>query len=310
MRFILKAVGAGIVLMGMAAIVVVAAPIVRGQSIVTGQGSGPYVQLRSQLIGGPQIGVTVRDVDDADVSRESLPGLAGVVVEEVRSDSPAAEAGIKAGDVIVRFDGERVRSASHFARLVQDTPEGRQVAVVVRRAGDEVVLEVAPEVRPGLRAFNFESLGDLSESLRVLPDTLDLEDFEGLRHFEFAGPEGLTLRSPDRNVYSIFINSRARLGVSVQDVEGQLAEYFGVSGGGVLITSVTEDTPAQAAGLRAGDVITEIDGRSVEDLGELRRRLADATGETTITVVRDRQPMTVTAEFEEREPRTVRRIVR
>ena len=304
MGFILKALGTGIVLMGLAALVVVAAPAVRGQSIITGQNvTEPLVQFRSQLLGGPQIGVTVRDVDDADVSRESLPGLAGVVVEEVRSDSPAAEAGIKAGDVIVRFDGERIRSATHFARLVQETPEGRQVDIMLRRAGAEIALEVAPEARPGLRAFNLESLEGLP--------SLDIEGLEGrLRNFEFTGPEGFTVTSPDRNAYTLLINSRARLGVGVQNLEGQLAEYFGASEGGVLVTSVTDDTPAQAAGLKAGDVITEIDGRTVEDSSELRRRLADVSGEVTISLIRDRQAMTVTAELEEREPRAFRRIIR
>jgi serine protease Do len=296
MGFVLKAVGAGIVLMAVAAVVVVASPAAQDRS---------GVLLRSQLLAGPQIGVTVRDVDDADVSRESLPRLAGAVVEEVRSDSPAAEAGIKAGDVIVSFDSERVRSASHFARLVRETPEGRQVDLVVARDGAEIALNVTPEARPGLRAFNLEPL----EELRAL----DLDELRELRNFEFEMPElherfAVTVPQ-DRDFYSIIIGGRARLGVGVQNLGDQLAEYFGVTGG-VLVTSVDEGTPAQSAGLRAGDVITAIDGDAVENSNGLRRLLNDVSGEVEVSIVRDRQEMTVTAELEAREPRTVQRIVR
>jgi serine protease Do len=296
MGFVLKAFGAGVVLLGLAALVVVAAPVVRGQS------AEPYISLRSQVLGGAQIGVTVRDVDEADVSRESLPNLAGVVVTEVRSDSPAAEAGVKAGDVIVNFDGERIRSASHFARLVRETPEGRGVDMTVMRAGAEVALEVAPEAASGLRAFNLEPLEELEH--------LDLSEFRrGLRDFELEMPQRMILTAPDRNFYRVIVGGHARLGVGVQDLSGQLAEYFGVSEG-VLVTSVDDDTPAQAAGLRAGDVITGIDGRTVENSNELRRRLNDASGEVTIAITRDRQEMTLTAEIEDLVRGTVRRIIR
>jgi serine protease Do len=292
MGFVIKAIGAGIVLMGLAAVVVVASPAAREQS---------GVQLRSQILGGSQIGVTVRDVEQSDVSRQSLPVLAGVVVEEVRSDGPAAEAGIRAGDVIIRFDGERVRSARHFARLVDETPEGREVAVAVIRDSREIEVEVAPAPAAGLRAFNFEPL---RQELRQL----DFSELRGLDNFEFNLPErSFALTTPGSNVYSIITGGRARLGVGVQDLTEQLAEYFGAEDG-VLITSVDDDSPAAAAGLRAGDVITSIGDESIDSAGDLRRELSQADGEVSIGIVRDRQAMTVTAEIEG--ARIVRRIVR
>src|SRR2546428_13480915 len=55
----------------------------------------------------------------------------GVVIEEVQPDSPAEKAGLKRSDVIVEFDGERVRSARQFRRLVDETPPGRTVKATV-----------------------------------------------------------------------------------------------------------------------------------------------------------------------------------
>src|SRR5690606_27068571 len=90
---------------------------------------------------GVQIGVRVRDLEPEQQKTGS-----GAVVERVEDGSPAEKAGLKAGDVITEFDGERVRSARHLARLVGETPEGREVSVTVRRDSGTVTLSVSPEV--------------------------------------------------------------------------------------------------------------------------------------------------------------------
>ena len=90
-----------------------AGPIVT--SVVHGQSRerAPLVRAFEFIGRGTQIGVTVKDID----SDETKPPSSGVVVEEVQADSPAEKAGVKAGDAIVEFDGERVRSVRQFSRL-------------------------------------------------------------------------------------------------------------------------------------------------------------------------------------------------
>ncbi len=89
----------------------------------------------------------------------------------------------------------------------------------------------------------------------------------------------------------------------------QLADYFAVDAGGVLVTSVQDDSVAAAVGLQAGDVITAIDDHAVDDVPALRRRLAGvAPGEEiVISVVRDRTELSLTATLkvpkERRRPR-------
>src|SRR6185436_1195870 len=74
-----------------------------------------------------------------------------------------------------------------------------------------------------------------------------------------------------------------------------LAEYFGVRDGGVLVTSVTENSPAAKAGLKAGDVITAIDGEKVTSPGDLTRGLnKKESGEVSLTVMRDMSVRTMT----------------
>ena len=87
---------------------------------------------------GSQLGVMVSDVD-------AKAAAVGVQIDEVNDDSPAEKAGIKSGDVIVEYDGERVRSARQFTRLVQETPEGRTVKIGLLRDGKRQTVDATPE---------------------------------------------------------------------------------------------------------------------------------------------------------------------
>ncbi|HUF47071.1 MAG TPA: PDZ domain-containing protein [Vicinamibacterales bacterium] len=303
---IFKAAGVLVVLMGAAALVIVAAPLVHGQATarrVQAEVAAP--QVRTHWIGGSYIGVTVRDADRADADRARLAEPTGAVVDEVRGDSPASAAGLRAGDLITRFDGERVRGARHFERLVSETPDGRNVEMTVVRAGENVALTVAPEASPAALA--------LDRGLRSL---------RGLRDLEVHVPELRGFRIPEITVPHFnfdfdtaprVLTVRGRLGVSVQEMGDQLGEYFGAPDG-LLVTAVEDDSPASAAGIRAGDVITGVAGNPVRSSIELRRRLDRVEGDVTITVVRDRKEQTLTVTIEdrsvERVERPVRRIIR
>ena len=281
------------VAVGIAAIVAVGQVRVNGQA-ADRQRLFDFVQLAG---GSSGIGVTIRDVDNADVTREKLPAGQGAVVDEVRADSPAAKAGIRAGDVIVTFDGEKVRSARHFARLVDETAEGREVETTVIRNGERITVKVAPVVTEGFMGLNqlkgrLPALNryDMLLQPQALSSTfpqLDLSDYVGNRGF-FA------------------FSSGTRLGVSGQNLTGQLGDYFGTPEG-VLLTSVEEGTPARTAGLKAGDVITRINGEAVRNLADLRRIAGSARGETRITIFRDRKEQTITMKLEDERVVTARR---
>lgn len=94
---------------------------------------------------------------------------------------------------------------------------------------------------------------------------------------------------------------RGFLGVHIQDLSGQLAEYFGVKEG-VLVTEVIKDTPADKIGMKAGDVIIEFRNREVENCDDLRYlvRKTKLDQEVEIKVMRDRQVMTFTTKLEEK----------
>jgi S1-C subfamily serine protease len=271
---LLKFAGAGVAMLGIAALVVLATPSVFGQV----SRERPLTRITTHVLGGPEIGAKLRDVDDADVRRERLPDRSGAVIDEVEADGPAAEAGFRAGDVVVTFDKERVRSARHLARLIEETPIGGAVAAEVIRNGNRMSLSVAPEANEGFGAF--APLRELQDFGATLPERFDLNiDREP---FIFSMPS---------------VRSRARLGVTITDLSDQLAEYFQASAG-VLVTSVDEDTPAARAGLKAGDVITKVGTEAVRSVSDLQRRVASASGEMELTIVRDRREQTLRVPME------------
>lgn len=224
---------------------------------------------------GSQLGVTVSDLD----TKEG----AGVRVDEVTGDSAAEKAGLKAGDVVVEFDGERVRSARQFTRLVQETPNGRTVKLAVLRDGKRQTLDATPEAR------------SFSWTMDIDGDRIRREVERGMRNF----PE---YRIPDMSP-GIRLGARGRLGVTVESLSPQLADYFGVKDGGALVSSVTTGSAAEKAGLKAGDVITSVNGERVRDAESLSREIGDMTGtELSIGIVRDKKETTLKATIESRRP--------
>ena len=100
------------------------------------------------------------------------------------------------------------------------------------------------------------------------------------------------------------MGARGRLGVQVEGLSDQLATYFGVKEGGVLVAGVTAESPAAKAGVRAGDVITKVNGSAVKDPGDLVQALGDVKddGAVTLDLVRDRKATSLKATIEPRRP--------
>jgi S1-C subfamily serine protease len=97
---------------------------------------------------GAQIGAAFRNLTAAEAqqtnSNSVLFDSGGVVIEKVSADSPASRAGLLKGDRITMFDGHRVRNASEFSRLVEETPPGWTVGMTVIRGTKLLKLSIAP----------------------------------------------------------------------------------------------------------------------------------------------------------------------
>jgi serine protease Do len=274
------------------------------------------------------LGVTPEDIS-ADRAKElKLSTARGVYVSEVEKDSPAEKAGLKSGDVITEFNGQRVEGVTQFRRLVRETPPGHSVAIVVMRDGKSQTLNATLSTM----SDQFQHLR-LNIGNRMHDFTMNMQPFENWEGpaiaprapKAFVTPRPATPAMPPEppNVYSFTapeggygfgsgsgfgfgMGMTPSIGISGENLNGQLGTYFGVPDGeGVLIREVESGSPAEKAGLKAGDVITKVAGDRVKTLGELQSKLREKREDKTvqITVVRHGSETSITVE--PNKPRTI-----
>jgi membrane-associated protease RseP (regulator of RpoE activity) len=223
------------------------------------------------VTGGGFLGVYAEDISKENMARYNLSQVRGVGVTRIVKDSPAEKAGLKQGDVILRIDGENVTSVRKLNRVVSEIAPDQTVRVAVSRSGAEHELTATMGRRSNNEAFKGLLRGNGG-------------------NWEWEGP---TFNND--GPWTFAMAGSRRIGISTTELTKQLADYFGVTGGkGVLITSVSEDGPAAKAGLKAGDVITAVDGEAVDASGDISRIInRKKEGEVTLTIIRNKTQQTM-----------------
>ncbi len=231
--------------------------------------------------GGSWLGVGVAEVTPEKVKELRLPAERGALLGKIVPDSPAARAGLKENDVITEINGQRVEGSEQFRRMIREIPAGRTAQLSVWRDGRQQIITVTlgkseaahhhTMVAPTPGTFAFQ-----------MPDLEELPALEGLRNFNFS------------------VSGRARLGIDAENLEGDFGNYFGAPDGeGVLVRNVFENSHAAKAGLKAGDVITSMDGERIHSAGELREKLMmkkDAKS-VKLGLLRNRSELSLTVEL-------------
>jgi serine protease Do len=224
--------------------------------------------------GGGFLGVYGENISRENMGRYHLNQPRGVGITQVLADSPAEKAGLRKDDVILRIDGDNVTSVRKLNRLVSEIAPDQSAKITISRNGAEQ--EVTATI--GKR-----------KSPIVARDLFSQEP----KAWKFEGPLFDKLTNNGDDLTFMFGNSR-RIGVSTVELTKQLAEYFGIADGrGVLVTSVSEDGPAAKAGLKAGDVITAVDGQAVDSPGDIARAInSKKEGDVSLTVIRNKSQQT------------------
>jgi len=156
----------------------------------------------------------------------------GAMVDNPQADSPAAKAGIEAGDVITSVNGNEVKDSRDLARTISTMAPGSQVKLEVLHKGQS---------RP------------LSLTLGELPNDRQAKAGD-------AQPSQENAATP-------------HLGLSLAPA----GEVEGAGQRGVVVTSVDPDGPAAEHGLQTGDVILDVGGKAVANVGDVRAALRDAS---------------------------------
>jgi S1-C subfamily serine protease len=247
---------------------------------------------------GNYLGVRVEELTRENAKEYGLSGEPrGIGVTQVLKGSPAERAGLRERDVIVRFDGEAVTSVRKLTRLITESSPDHTARIGVLRGGSDQEVSATLSRRERMAPAVAEQLFggvDLAEAQRF--------GEEWAKNSEEWKRENKGLEELGRDGSGVFaLSSSRRIGVTTTTLGKQLADYFGVSHG-VLVNSVEQGSPADKAGLHAGDVLTEVEGKQIEDASDLMRALgAKEEGEVTLTVVREKKQRTVRVTPERRQ---------
>jgi serine protease Do len=242
-----------------------------GATALAGQvRSDPETELSQIFSGGSYLGLGLADIDTDRASALKLNEARGVEVTKVEEGSPAEKAGIKQGDVLLSYNGENILGAQQLGRLVRETPQGRKIKIQLWRDGRTQTLTVVPEAR---RVREFDAPARLMH--------LEMPDMPNMVLPEIPTP--------------LMLWKSTALGIECEPVDSQLAEYFGVKHG-VLVRSVVNGSPAQKAGVKAGDVLTSIGDRSIttpHDVTGFLRMQRQTGNSIPVVIERDHRQLTL-----------------
>lgn len=237
------------------------------------QDSPAYLARQSQ----GYLGVTIRDVDSAQIGSLKLKDAKGAEIFVVDRDAPACKAGIKPNDVILEMNGQPVDGAEQLRRMLRETPAGKNVDLVISRDGvlTTINVQLADRATIGEEAWN--------------------------KHQSVPQPItgfGLTGEGGGGGLGGMFTGhvGTLHIGAVVNPVTPQLATYFGVKDGvGLLVASVEKNSPASGAGLRAGDVVLKVNQDAVLTRADWERVMRENAEKTVqITLVRDKKEQILT----------------
>jgi membrane-associated protease RseP (regulator of RpoE activity) len=214
------------------------------------------------------LGVHIQSVDSKLVKKHDLKVKEGAFVTDVEKKSPADSAGIKEDDVIIEVDGRQIYDADDLVKSISRIKPGTKANVVVMRNNEKKSLTAIISKNPANK-FNVFAMS------------------KGAAYTPF-----------------MYFLGHGRMGAEVMDLNDQLGEYFGIKDGkGVLVKSVKKKSPAEKAGLKAGDVITKIDKETIKKSGEISEALSDfeSGDKVNIEVIRKGVPKNLTIELEDDE---------
>ena len=196
-----------------------------------------------------RIGVVIRDIDPTLQQAYDLSVSEGALVQSVAEDTPAARAGLRAGDVIVGFNGEAIDGASDIRNTVGLVEAGTRTDITYLRDGQRRTTKILVEA-----IEDDADATDIEETVRPASTTRDEESFAGATIVEI--PEDVDARGGDEGVY---------------------------------VASVDRGSRAARGGLRRGDIIRRVARKPVADLDDFADLVERRSGPTAVEVERDGQ---------------------
>jgi serine protease Do len=219
---------------------------------------------------GAFLGITSSGLSGTDAREAGLSSRNGAILHAVYSGTAADAAGLREGDILLTFGGEKIFDESDLTDMIDDREPGDRVSIKLVRDGEKMTVDAVLGTRDDMES---EHHGDSWD-----------------RFWDGIG-----------SLFGDHHGSGPRLGVYVDEMGEQMAEYFQVEEGeGILLTQISRNSPAEEAGLRAGDVVIQVDDRNIRRTGDISRALEDKWGRTVpVTVIRKGERLEIPVTLEE-----------
>src|SRR6266850_1715794 len=219
--------------------------------------------------GSSYLGIDTQDVTPQRMAPLKLKEERGVEVLTVDQDAPAGKAGLKEHDVILEFNGSKVEGVEHLRRMIHEIPPGRTATVAVSRDGKPMLFKV--------------QLADKGQAMRMSGSRKIMIPRPVIPEFDFPAVDVMVQTSGSRS------------GAVVENLTPQLGDFFGARNGeGVLVRSIEKGSAAEAAGLKAGDVIVRVENERITDRGDWKTALRNhRRGKVSVGIIRDKKEQTI-----------------
>ncbi len=261
-------------------------------AVERGGGTAPFFL---SAAGGPPahevqgyLGVDVRDVTADQLPALKLKEARGAEIVLVDHDAPAGKAGLREHDVLLRMNGQVIDGEEQIRRMLRESPPGTTVVLLISRDGQRMTVTTQTANREAVEREAWQ------QHLTVPEPQNSSADSAGSDYPPAPQSPSPSQRGGNSFLGTLLMNP-SYTGAMLEKMSAQLADYFGVPGGGLLVRSVEANSPAASAGMRAGDVVVRANLRAVTSPADWSKAIKDSHGRPlAVVVLRDKKEQTLT----------------
>lgn len=207
------------------------------------------------------LGVTTQDVEG------------GAKITDVTEESAAAKAGLKEGDIITKVADKKVTGQESLYDIISSMKPKEEVTVYYKRDGKESSAKaVLGERKGGAFTYSFSGPDGIAKAY-TMPGVAPR--LKSIPRVDTWNGNDWSTNADGYNLFSESFPRQKRLGLRIQDTE---------EGNGVKVLGTDTDSPAEKAGLKKDDIVTEIAGKKVTNTDEAREQLMDAQEKSSYTI--------------------------
>ena len=237
------------------------------------EGANPFASHPDQ----GYLGIDTANVTADRVSALKLKEARGAVITLIDHDAPAGQAGLKVNDVVLQLDGQNIADAEQLRRMLKAVPPGGKVTLQISRDGSLQTVGAELVDRKTMEKSIWSRLGSVS----AIPEMGFLSGDSTSSGFHMPS-----------------FGSTLKVGALVEPLTSQMAEYLGVPSG-LMVKQVARKSAAEAAGLRAFDVILKVGAESIATSADWNRALRANQGKPVqVVILRDKKQQTLTLEVD------------